>query len=260
MTIRTLCFALGSFLMATPAMAASDVTVDVRSDANVPVYSATGYDVVVRNIGNKSASNVSVTVQLPVTHTSPQVYIMGNLGFVDSRCTRSGTRLTCALGTVNKGASKTVVFDLALPQSAAPLVVSATVTTTSAENSTSNNADSDTATQSFYSWPIAEGDVAVNRHCTGTGLTAFFECELFPSSISFHDIVFHTDGTISIPIEPAYSGTWSRPTADSLEVIYTYNGGVEAEFFGQGVDGDCYEGLTTFPGSTYVSPYEVCLQ
>jgi len=25
------------------------------------------------------------------------------------------------------------------------------------------------------------------------------------------------------------------------------------------VGGDCFEGLTTFPGSSYVSPYEVCL-
>ena len=33
-----------------------------------------------------------------------------------------------------------------------------------------------------------------------------------------------------------------------------------AEFDGYGVDGNCFEGKTTFPGSTYMSMYEVCLQ
>ena len=40
------------------------------------------------------------------TGTSPQVYILGNLGSYDGRCVVSGTRLVCSLGTINKAATK----------------------------------------------------------------------------------------------------------------------------------------------------------
>ena len=100
-----------------------------------------------------------------------------------------------------------------------------------------------------------------NRHCTGTGLTAWYECTLFPSSISSHQAEFHDDGTITIPGEPDYSGQWTVTTTvdgNFLEFYYEDPSGVVAEFEGWGADAACFEGLTTFPGSSYVAPYEVC--
>ena len=112
-----------------------------------------------------------------------------------------------------------------------------------------------------YDVTVAVGDIATNRHCTGQGLTSFFECLLFPSSISFHDVEFLSGGEIAIPNEPDYGGSWSQPDGHTLEVTYVdlISNTVVAEFVGYGTNASCFEGITTFPGSAYISPYEVCL-
>lgn len=256
-------FALAVLLAASPAFAAADLTVSITPPAGIHLYQSGHYTVNVQNIGNKGASNVSLTIQLPPTHTSPQVYILGDLGSFDGRCVVSGTKLVCSLGAIAKlaSASPPVWFDIALPYSTAPLVITAAVTTTSVENTTANNSASHTANLLDYAVAINPPRNAVNRHCTGTGLTSFFECELFPSSISSHDTVFNPGGTISFPGAPAsYTGTWTQPTPDHLLFQYFDNGLLVASFDGYGVSGACFEGKTTFPNSTYMSMYEVCLQ
>lgn len=259
MFIRFAVLGIASLVAAAPAFAAADIKVTIPAPAAAYVYDATSYGVVVSNIGNKTANSVVLTVQLPATHTSPTVYVMGTTSSVDSRCSASGTKLICNLGSMLKLTSKTVTFNIALPEAAEVLSVSASATTTSAENSYTNNSASDTPTLLNDTVTVLDGDEAINNHCTGTGLTSYFECTLFPSSISSHDSVFHGDGTLSFPTEPDYAGTWSQPSSDSLVFVYTYAGDVVAEFEGYGTDTNCFEGLTTFPGSSYVAPYEVCL-
>ena len=99
---------------------------------------------------------------------------------------------------------------------------------------------------------------ATNMHCTGTGLAAFYECTLFPSSISSHPITFQSGNSIDLGVA-GYSGYWTQPTTDSLYFEYYYGTDTVAVFYGEGVSGSCFEGLTTFPGSGWVAPYEVCL-
>lgn len=258
-TLSSVVIGLSCFLAAAPALAASDLRVTIPAPAPQLVYSPTSYGIVVANIGNQSASNVSLTVNLPATHTSPQVYVMGTLSAVDARCTRSGTKLTCALGTIAKNTSKTVTFNIALPEATEALTVSASATTTSSENSLANNAASDVAGQLNYSVDVQDGDYALIQHCTGTGLVSFFECELFPGAISSHEHLFHGDGTISFPDAPEYSGVWTQDSPDSLAFTYFEGDVPVAEFVGYGTTPSCFEGVTLFPGSTYVSPYEVCI-
>jgi len=138
--------------------------------------------------------------------------------------------------------------------------VTASVTTSSNENSTGNNDAAYTPSLLNYSVAVADGDIAHVEHCTGQGLTSFFECLLSPSSISSHDVEFDGSGTLSFPNQPAsFAGTWSQPTSDSLVMTYTQNGLVVAEFEGYGSSPGCFEGLTTFGISPWVAPYEVCL-
>ena len=47
---------------------------------------------------------------------------------------------------------------------------------------------------------------------------------------------------------------------DRLALAYSFNGQLVAGFHGYGVGGDCFEGITLFPGSSYNSAYSVCLQ
>jgi len=260
MFTRSLAIGLVTFLFATPALAASDIRVTLPTPAPAHVYDTTSFDVTISNIGNKSANNVVVTIHLPETNTSPQVYVMGTLDPLDPRCTRSGTVLTCALGTVARNTSTVIGVDIELPQADEALAITASATTTSSENSLANNSATAEANLLNYSVTVSPGDVGHNRHCTGQNLTSFFECLLFPSSLSSHDVEFLAGGLIAIPGEPGYTGSWTQAQGDSLEVIYEEIGyGVVAHFIGYGTSPDCFEGITTFPGSSYVSPYEVCI-
>ena len=265
MVFKTLAF-LTMLLTAPAALAAADLTTTITVAPTVSqVYSNATYTVRVSNIGNKNASNCTVQIALPATHTSPQVYVLGTLGSKSASCTQSGTTLNCTLGTINRNTNKTVFFNIALPVSTAPFVFTATAATTSAENSTANNGATRTAAQTFFATTVATAPgvpvTMVNNHCTGTGLTAWMECTFFPSSISSHEVDFHDDGTITITAAPGYTGEWDvtvTPSGNQLTFFYDDGSGVVAEFTGWGADASCFEGVTTFPGSSYVSPYEVC--
>ena len=256
--LRPITAGVSAFLLATPALAASDLAVSIPATAPVHVYESATYEVEVANVGNRNANNVTLTIALPETHTSPQVHVMGELGSIDSRCTQSGTELVCSLGRVRKNKSKTVSFELELPQADEVLELAASASTTSNENTLANNDASLAPALLNYSTALSSGDVAQVDHCTGQGLTSFYECVLSPSSITSH-IVELGSGTLSFPgQDPGYGGTWSQPSPDRLQMTYTYNGGTVAEFDGYGTSPGCFEGITTFPGSPWVSPYEVC--
>lgn len=255
--------ALALLSLAPSAMAAADLTTSITtSPSTALVYSTARYTVTVSNIGNKNATSSTVRINLPATHTSPQVYVLGVLGAKSASCTQTGTRLDCALGTINKNASASVFFDIALPVSTTPFVFTATAATNVAENSTANNAASRTASQSFFATTVSGPVTMTNSHCTGTGLTSYYECTRFPSSIATHQATFNLDGSIVIPGEPTFSGQWTvtaTPSGSFLEFYYEELGaGVVLEFEGWGSSATCFEGLSTFPGSTYVSPYRVC--
>ena len=256
-----------AFLAATPgAYAAADLrTTIAASPASQQVYATTRYTVTVKNWGNKKASTNGVTIQLPPTHTSPQVYVLGTLVAKHANCSLVGTTtLDCTIPNLNANASSSVWFDLQLPVNAAPIVISAVADTQSAENSTTNNGAALTASQYYFGTTVnaAPSVTMNNQHCTGTGLTAWKECTYFSSSISSHQAVFHDDGSITIPGQPDYSGGWTvtaTPQGSYLEFYYEeISSGVVAEFDGWGSSATCFEGLVTFPGSSYVSPYRVC--
>ena len=248
-------------LLASAAFAAApDLTTTITAPTSTPyVYQSARWTVRVNNSGNKDATSVVLTIQLPKTNTSPSVYVMGTLGAKSAACTLSGTKLSCNLGTLKRSTSNSVYFDIALPESSGALTFSATASTTLAESNTANNASSSTASPLNYSPTVTGPRVMVNRHCTGTSLTSFYDCEVSSGSISSHEVTFNSDGSISIAGAPDYGGTWS---VNGTELVFEYTelGVPVADFVGYGVDSLCWEGITVFPGSAYVAPYEVCPQ
>ncbi|MCP4807559.1 MAG: hypothetical protein GY913_15230 [Proteobacteria bacterium] len=211
----------------------------------------------VENTGNKTARSVEIVIELPETNTSPTVYVMGDVGSSHKKCSQSDTEIVCNFNSIKKGKSKTVWVDIALPWSADAIEFTADASTSSSESSTSNNDDTDVAEMAYIDTVLSGGESTTNSHCSGTGLTAFYECTLFPSSVMDHTAVLEGDWSISFPDFAGYGGTWWQDSDDHLAFEYTYGGSVVAEFEGNG--GDCFEGLTTFPGSSYVAPYEVCI-
>ncbi|MCB9730565.1 MAG: hypothetical protein H6744_07985 [Deltaproteobacteria bacterium] len=255
---------LGMLLLAPAAQAASrpDLTVGISGPASVGVYVDTTYTVSVSNVGNRNADAVRLEIELPQTHTSPTIQVMGLVGSFSNGCSLAGTRLTCNLGTVKRSKSKSVSFSIALPVSVVPLSFEASASTTTNEPNRGNNDDSFTPAVSYVATPVGAPRAAHNEHCTGRDLTGFYECVVSPGSTMSHDIVLEAGGTVTSPIfGSTYTGIWSQPTPDSLTFTYFDSGTPVAEFTGYGVGGDCYEGITIFPlNPTWNSAYEVCLQ
>lgn len=251
---------LATLLASTPAHAGADLAVTVTVPTQLAVYAEGRHEVTVANVGNRHARDAQVDIQLPETATSPTVHVLGDLGAIDGDCSQVGTTLTCDLGSIRKGRSETVWFDIALPVSSEPLEFEATASARRDSNP-ANDTDNDVTDLVYDAVAVSGPVLADNQHCTGQGLTAYYECTLYPSSISGHQVRLYADGTLDFPGQPvSYGGTWSQPTPDSLEMTYTDGGAVVANFSGNGVPGDCFEGLTVFPGSPWVAPYEVCLQ
>jgi uncharacterized repeat protein (TIGR01451 family) len=261
MTTVKLLATLGLLALSAPALAAPrpDLVPTVAGPSGAMVYESATWTVSVTNIGNATANTAQVRVTLPRTGTSPTVYRMGTVDATSASCASSGLDLVCTLGNIKRGKSVGVWFDLTLPQSSAPLVVRATTSFAGTDGDPANDTDSETASLVNYSVSLSAPAFVTNEHCTGTGLTSFYECELFPSSLSSHDATLEADGSITLPDGgPDYGGSWWQDDPTHLGFVYTYLGDVVAEFEGWGVSAACWEGVTTFPGSTYVSPYQVC--
>lgn len=256
--------ALPALLFASaPAMAASNPNLNVTmATPSVQVDHVGHYTVRVANIGNANAAGVRLTIALPRTHTSPQVYILGTLGARDGRCTLAGTSLTCLLQTVTRNGGFTDVgFDLSLPYSTAPLAITASATTTTPnEQNAANNQVTITPTPTPIATQLAGGYTATNRHCTGTGLTSFFECELFPSSIAGFATTLAADNSVTITGEPTVDGSWYFAAPDVLHVDFAEGGNPIGEINARSVGNGCFEGPMTFSTpSTWTVIYEICV-
>jgi len=243
---------------ATPAFAGADLQVTITEPANVSVDERARWEVEVANVGNRTAKNYRLVIDLPETNTSPTVHILGDVTWQSNNCYVDGTQISCLLGRIRKNRSKTKAFDIALPYSSEPLTLTAYIT--SPDDNPANDVDSVDATLNPYVVAVGAPQTYDHFHCTGQDLTSFYECELFPSSITSHETTFEVGGTISFPYQGGYTGTWSQPTTDTLVFDYSNASGVVAQFEGVGVDGGCFEGLVTFPTSSSVSPYQVCPQ
>jgi hypothetical protein len=251
--------ALPVLLASSTALAApgADLVVSITSPSGVPVYDSGHHAVTVRNLGNRNASAVNLTIQLPVTHTSPTVHIMGVVSGLDNRCAVSGTRLVCNLNTVTRPGTTVIGFDLALPYSTAPLTATATATTTTNELNPANNSASRTLAPVTVPTTVAGRYTATNQHCTGTGLTSFFECMLYPSSQAGFASVLEANGTVSVPIEPTVTGTWTFTAPDRLVISYEDGGNPIGTVDTRSVGDGCFEG--PMAAGPWTVMYEVCL-
>lgn len=232
------------------------------------------FSVTVENVGAADANSTTLKVDLLATQTTPQ-YLLGSLESVPAGCSRSNWTLSCDLGRVRyngpaSGRRRTVTFGYKIPVTTQAMMLVARVSSPSEPaNNTGDNTLSLTANVDYRAVSVTAG-IKTPSHCTGTGLSAYYECTLFPSSISSHQAEYHSNGTITFPATTSYSGTWSQPDPQSLHFEYSNGSFAEAIFDGYGADPHCFEGITRFyvdddqnpitPPvlSTYDSAYRVC--
>ena len=193
---------------ASPAFAAGapDLVTTLTAPSASAVYESATYKVTVANQGTRNAVGVTLTIDLPHTHTSPTQHILGDVTSLPNRCSVVDLQVVCTLGRIKKGLSKSVRLDVAFPFAIDTLEIEATSEVVNEANPSDNSVSYVVDPDTFdVSWSAPH--TVVVEHCTGQDLSSFFECELFPSSIFSHEATLHTDGTISFP-HPGYSGTW----------------------------------------------------
>ncbi len=225
------------------------------------------YTTRVKNIGNQTAQSVTITVEFPLTATSPTRHILGKLSGVQTSsgtCSIVSNKVVCNVGSLGNNQTKQVSFTFEFQVATTAPTLKTTATTTSAnEQNASNNTLSFTPAVR-YPDNVITGDRYLVTSCTGTGLTSFYECELFPSSQQSFEMDMISGGTISIPVAPTYTGIWdqnSLPLNKTLHFTIDGGSGTEADFNGFATSSTCFEGITVFPqNSNYNAAYRVCEQ
>lgn len=238
-----------------------------QGSATPLVESPYQYTTRVKNIGNQTAQNVVVTVEFPLTNTSPTRYILGKLTSVSASsgtCSTAGNKITCNVGSIGNNQTRSVTFTFEFQVATTIPTLKTTATTTSQnEQNPGNNTLSFTPTLRYPDNVITGGSYLVTL-CSGTSLTSFYECELFQSSQQTFTMDLISGGTITIPQAPGYFGFWDQnnlPLNKTLHFTIESGTGTEAEFNGFAVSSTCFEGITNFPGNTgYNAPYRVCEQ
>lgn len=252
-------FTQSGLVFAAPQNA--DVSVDLQGPSTSPISNPTTYTVVVKNNGPSTSNGIILTLEFPLTNTSPTVHVLGTVSnVVGAGCSRANNKLTCAVGSLNKNKSKTYTYQYTPPVSTKVLELKAKVTATTNDNNSANNNDSFVPNLTYPARSFASATM-LNSHCAGQSLTSYFECLLYPSSISSHGSVFNADGSITIPWEADYTGAWIQPASHKLNFVYYGPTWLEAVFTWFAINGaNCFDGLTSFPGSQYLAPYHVCIQ
>lgn len=222
------------------------------------------YTMSVKNVGNQAAKNVKLTASFPLTATSPQQFILGKLSGFPSTCSIIANKLVCNVGELKKNQTRAFSFTYEFQVATIAQAFTATATTTSTnEANPANNSRVLTPTLRYPDNVVSSGTYLVTL-CSGTALTSFYECELYPSSQQAFAMELNLGGTITIPGEPLYTGFWdqnSQPLNKTLHFTLNGGSGTEAEFNGFAVSSTCFEGITTFPnGSGYNAAYRVCEQ
>jgi uncharacterized repeat protein (TIGR01451 family) len=242
-----------------------DIRVQVTGPATAMVNSPYQYTVNVRNIGGAKANGVTVFVDFPQTNTSPQVFILGQVSAIGTGCQLVSRRLQCSAGNLNPNAQRNFTFNFSYPVSTKPLEIKATGTSTSTnEVNPTNNIASYFPAIGYPTNQISSANVLVSL-CTGTNLSSYYECELFPSSQQFFTMTLDSGGAISNLPEPGYTGTWTQTQTTNQpfqQLQFTISDGyTSASFDGYASSTTCFEGKTTFlPTSNYSSQYKVCVQ
>lgn len=166
-----------------PARADLRVQLDAPTTADINLPET--YTVTVTNLGRDTSASIVANVTFPLSNTSPHVFIMGAVTPLDGRCAVVGRTLNCNLAGLRKGWSTSFLFNYAAPVSTKPLLIAASASSSTADPVPGNNSASALPNLVYPSRAISTSSntsVAV-RSCTGTALTAFYECIQTPGSV-----------------------------------------------------------------------------
>ena len=239
----------------------ADLDVEFLGNNSPWVNTTYTYRVRVNNIGGAKARNVKVAIDLPLTNTSPQVYVLGTVSGLNNRCQLVSNKLECDLGNIKPGKRKNARFDFEFPYANMPLDFTATATTTSNDTNQANNLATKSPNVRYPQSLINGGDVTLS-FCVGQNLVAYFSCTQVPSSTQSISANFASNGTATFPNNLNVTGSWYQASPNELNLTTTDGTNTLSVFNGYAVSANCFEGINTYPNSTsgYIAPTRICLQ
>lgn len=259
--VAILGFGLFAPISAEAAKPQADLVVAISQPPTVTVRTSDTYTVTVTNQGKRTAQNVQLEIDLPRTNTSPTQDFLGELTSVPGNC-QITDKITCSLGALRKNQDASVSFNFAFPVSTATLSIMATASTSSSESDTQNNVVTATPAIHYPDYQVSSGAANISR-CTGTDLTSYYECELFPSSIGSYSGDFQANGTIIFTGAVDYHGNWNQNNGNNslyFDIVQTSTNTLQGEFNGYAIGGNCFEGVMVFPNNApYVAPTKICI-
>lgn len=224
------------------AVQLADLRLTLSGPATVLAGSTGAYQVLLRNIGTKSANSPVVNVQLPSGMT---------LASASSGCALYGpSTVRCTYGSaLAASVSVSRTLNLVSPSVGGSVQLSAQATTSSQEASLTNNQAS--LAVSVYAPPppvpitLVLPQAMLAQACFG--VSSFAEC--VPEAIVEESIVLNPDYTITTST-PEYGGTWSQPdgpTSLRLSFVEQLSGTTTIVYSGTGISSTCVEGTGAGP-------------
>lgn len=234
-----------------------------QGNASPTVESPYQYTTRVRNIGNQTAQNVKITVEFPLTNTSPTKHILGKLSGVSASsgtCSIVSNKIVCNVGSLGNNQTKSVTFTFEFQVATTASTFKTIASTSSTNEQNSNNNQLPFTPALAYPTNVVSGGTYLVSSCTGRNLSSFYECELYPSSIqSVLSLELLNGGILEVTGYPNYNGLWDQLTLPNKSLHFNIPG--EIDFNGFAVSTTCFEGITTFANNTtYNSAYKVCAQ
>ncbi len=105
-----------------------------QGNATPLVESPYTYTTRVKNVGNRTANNVTLTVEFPLTNTSPNRHILGKLTGVQTpqgTCSVVSNKIVCNFGNMNNNQIRQVSFAFEFQVATTAPTLKSTATTTS---------------------------------------------------------------------------------------------------------------------------------
>lgn len=253
----TLMPSLGFAMGAGRVLATPDLAVSISVPITILVGNVVPFRFEVENLSNKQASNVQLSIDLPLP---------GIISQLDSRCalqTGSNEIVICQLDRVKSRSPVEVEIDYIVQSATGETVLSAEVSSDSAEDNMDNNYQQvDLNIQGQPGIPLSAGDQVYLVHCTQSNITSVTECRDSEILVAVYRVTLQADGTVQFPDFYPHTVLWSQSQADISQVAVQYllRGNSPTHSMTLSViDEYCFAGTMTWVGyNGLLTAYELC--
>ncbi len=227
----------------TEASRRADLDVAAQGPVQVDVNGSATYSVTTRNIGDRRANDVSLSVTVPVGLTVTNQ---------SNECQTTSGGLHCDLGRLRPGASHTVTLVVDAPAAPGAHAITATGNTSTRESTLGNNSDTlnvqviDPTPPPPANFPITSQTDLFLEMCTSlSGPIEWADCT--PGSLLTHTVTLEAGGSTET-YDPGVWGNWNQASPSVIEMNFfnMLDNSPMSTMSGSAMSSSCFEGTTVF--------------